>query len=661
MTPPPASMPPAPAATASASSSADAPAPQLFAAGPQKPERFADPARLAKIDAAIPEIEAMLAPELASQKLPGLSFAIVVDGQIRFFRGLGVADVTDKRAVTVDTVYRVGSITKTFTAAALLKLRDEGKLSLDDPAERYVPELARVRYPTHDAPKITLRMLMSHTSGLPRDGTYDSDQALRDVTEKEVRDSLTDLGLVFVPGTAYRYSNLGFSLLGLVVAKVAGRPYREAMQELVLAPLGLGSAAWDPATIAKDRLATGYKRDGDTHAPLPPWKLGASEADGGLFVSMQDLARWATFQLDAYPPRDDAETGPLRRASVREAHTLGRLLGLDVSRPTTAEKGDPLVDARARAVGLAWHGSARCDVDHVIGHDGAVDGYHAAMELLPRHGVAVIALTNQRSSPMGGLVRRALRALLKKGIGPREPVVEASPALAASITPWLSVYDAAGGWDEARYAAMLSDGHKRNVAAEAEKKEIEGYRRLHGRCAEAKLTKVDAPGRGTFTLACERGRLELGMTVEPGTGKIAGFAGESFGVALPKPALDAAARVQAQIARFDAKAFERDFAPSFVPKETQGFFAGLARIHGACKAPVPRSIDFRGNAFFDVPCERGGDLTLRVHLEGRKDAPSGAEAKGAKGAPNGANGKDAPQRIDGFSLVPKTPSTCPVE
>ena len=122
-------------------------------------ESFPDAERRAKVLAVLPKLEARIAAEVAAQKVPGFAFGVVLDGELIYAKGFGVADLDDKRPVDADTVFRIGSITKTFTSLAILKLRDAGKLSLDEPITRTLPELAALRYPTRDSATITIRQL----------------------------------------------------------------------------------------------------------------------------------------------------------------------------------------------------------------------------------------------------------------------------------------------------------------------------------------------------------------------------------------------------------------------------------------------------------------------------------------------------------------------
>jgi CubicO group peptidase (beta-lactamase class C family) len=185
-------------------------------------ESFRDPDRKAKVVAALPKVEERIAAEVAGRKLPGFAFGVVLDGELVYAKGFGVADLDDKRPVDADTVFRIGSITKTFTSLAILKLRDAGKLSLDDPVVRTLPELAALRYPTRDSAPITIRQLLTHTSALPQFGNHRHVLRDREVTERELFNDLPHLSLLWAPGTAFSYSTFGMALLGTVVTRLSG-------------------------------------------------------------------------------------------------------------------------------------------------------------------------------------------------------------------------------------------------------------------------------------------------------------------------------------------------------------------------------------------------------------------------------------------------------
>jgi CubicO group peptidase (beta-lactamase class C family) len=157
-----------------------------------------------------------------------------------------------------------------------------------------------------------------------------------------------------------------------------------------LVPLGMRSSGWDEASVPSDHLATGYRRDGEAYVKEPRLGDGAGNAMGGLYSSVRDLGRDLAFQLDAWPPRDDADTGPLRRSSRREMHQVHRDDGFSVERYARAEP------TRGSSGGYAfgWGASRTCALDLRVGHGGGLPGFGSYQGFLPEYGVAVVALTN---------------------------------------------------------------------------------------------------------------------------------------------------------------------------------------------------------------------------------------------------------------------------
>ena len=173
-----------------------------------------------KLAAGFAEIDRLFRDYATQVHAPGAAWGVIIGGELAHTGTTGLRDVAAQAPVDADTVFRIASMTKSFTAMSILKLRDEGKLSLDDPAERYVPEMAGFKYPTSDAPKITVRHLLSHAEGFPEDNPW-GDRQLAD-TEEQLSAMLRG-GIPFsnAPGIAYEYSNLGFAILGRIVSNVS--------------------------------------------------------------------------------------------------------------------------------------------------------------------------------------------------------------------------------------------------------------------------------------------------------------------------------------------------------------------------------------------------------------------------------------------------------
>ncbi|WP_437728399.1 serine hydrolase domain-containing protein [Sorangium sp. So ce861] len=599
---------PAPRAAAPAAPAPTAPTDAPILVAEEPPAWVDDPGRRARLLATVPQIEAHLGAELDRQKLPGFAIGIVVDGELAVSRGFGAIDPATGAAPDADTVYRVGSITKTFTAAAILKLRDEGKLALDDPASRYLPELAEVVYPTADSPRITLRHLLTHASGLPRLGRFDYSDSTREVTAAEVRAAVPGAALEYVPGTKEVYSNFGFSLLGLVVERVSGRRYRDYVSEAILAPLGMTSSVWDEGAVPAGRLATGHVKKHGTLKPEPHWRFGASEAAGGLYTSVRDMARYAAFQLSAYPPRSGADAGPLRRSSVREAHTAARPASLSVE--PAGPEGRYAVDARASAIGLAWRALESCEDEEVVLHSGAVDGYSAWVELYPRAGVGLVLLSSLVDTDREALLGEVRAALRRAGVtAPRKE--RPSPRLESAFQASVALYDR---FERARYEELFTKGFVEHVSPGAFEDIVERLRKDHGACKPGALISAKGTREARFAMACERGRMAAKLTLDAGTSKISAF--RFSAVAPPTEAMKRSAAQVVALASGQKKApFQQVFSRAVDEGAVQRELAELRAAHGRCKLGGSIESDGEQEHSFRLACERGGNMVMKLKLD----------------------------------------------
>ena len=265
-----------------------------------------------------PEINAILTKWMAENHVPGMVFGMVKDGRLVYVKGEGVQELAVKRPVMPDTLFRIASMTKAFTAMSILKLRDEGRLALDDPADRYVPELRGWTYPTSDSPRITIRDLLTHSAGFVTDDPWGDRQQ---VLSQTAFTALLRAGVPFTkaPEMRHEYANLGYAILGRVIANITKAPYRHFVEQRLLAPLGMSASGFDVFAHPKDKRAVGYRWENEAWAEEPTMKDGAFNSMGGLEVSATDYAKWLGFVLSAWPPRDGAEAGPVKRGTVRQA------------------------------------------------------------------------------------------------------------------------------------------------------------------------------------------------------------------------------------------------------------------------------------------------------------------------------------------------------
>ena len=468
------------------------------------PPSFADPARARNLAAAFPEIDKIVAS--FGRGLPGYAFGVIVDGELAHVRTDGVRDLSSQAPVDADTVFRIASMTKSFTAVAILQLRDAGKLSLEDPVERHVGELSSLRYPTSDSPKITIRHLLSHATGFPEDNPWGDQQLAR--SEAWLSEAMRQ-GIPFSnpPGLAYEYSNYGFGILGQVVARVSGRPYREYIASAVLQPLGMSATTLDPGAVPADRLAHGYRREDDAWKGEPPLPDGVFGAMGGMLTSLRDLHKYVAFLMSAWPPRDGPERGPLSRASLREMQQIARSAPATVVR---AQSGETVL--RTGGYGFGLRVSQSCAIRHIVAHSGGLPGYGSLMQWYPEHGVGFIAMGSMTYTGWGGVVEQATNALLRTGaMQPRVP--QPSAALIDARDKITRLVDK---WDDGLADAIAADNLFLDQSKERRRRSLEDLHAAVGACTpDPNGFAVENALRGQWTLTCERGRAQVAITLAP--------------------------------------------------------------------------------------------------------------------------------------------------
>lgn len=376
---------------------------------------------------------------LAGKHIPGIAYGVVVGGELVHSRGIGTIRVGEDAPPNADSVFRIASMTKSFTAATVISLRDEGLLVLDDPIAKYVPELAALQAPTRDAPAISVRHLLTMASGLATDDPWgDRQQGLDLVAFSEMlRGALT---FSWTPGTRFEYSNLGYGILGRLITNVAGAEYREVVRQRILDPLGLTATTYLESEVPPERLAHGYLWRDDTFEEEPMDPYGALAAMGGVFTSLRDLATWVGFFTDAYPPRDEPESGPLSRASRREMQVAAGAWWPSVSMPNPDV--EPEIAAGGYGFGLFVEDDMRWG--RIVGHSGGYPGFGSNMRWQPASGLGAIVLANHRYGPSSLLARELMVSVLASGSVPARRIrpAMALTAARADIERLIACWDA---------------------------------------------------------------------------------------------------------------------------------------------------------------------------------------------------------------------------
>ncbi len=389
---------------------------------------------------------------------PSLAWGVLIDGSLAATGAVG--------AVTERTVYRIASMTKSFSAAATLLLRDEGVLRLDDAVAEHAPELAVLD--RFDSAPITIRDLLTMTSGLPTDDPW-ADRHL-DLTDEEFDQIIADGPLFARPtGNTFEYSNLGYAVLGRVVVGASGRRIQDIISDRLLRPLGMDSTTWtrpDHDDWARPmRWIDAIDDDDDDGEPaghvdeLEPLGDGIISPMGGIWTTVTDLAIWIAWLGAAFPARPDDDDGPLSRASRREMQSAQRYIG-------TRTVGD------ARAPYSYGYGLVVLDdpaLGRVITHSGGLPGYGSNMRWVPGRRVGVVALANSTYAPMLELTSRLLALIAEQGlVAPDRPAVTSDVDTAARrLVALVNNWDDAEAADLFTHSLVLDDSLDRRTWAAA--------------------------------------------------------------------------------------------------------------------------------------------------------------------------------------------------
>jgi len=323
---------------------------------------------------ALTVLDMWIQQHVAYRGVPGLSIAVVFDQDIVWAKGYGYSDLENKIPATPSTIYRIGSITKLFTSTAILQLRDQGMLRLDDPVSLYLPWF-HIRNPFPDAPEITIRHLLTHTSGLPReaDFPYWTDHIFP--TREELAGALPGQSAINPPETTYHYSNLGMSLLGEIVTKVSGQPWADYVQEKILQPLGMSSSSTAPGEELLRRLTTSHmlRASDGTRRVFDYYETGAIAPAGSIVSTVEDLSRFASLQF---------REGPAGDAQILKGSTLREM-----------QRVHWVYDSFTGGRGLGFAVTRR-DGKNFVGHGGSIGGNVSNLLLVPSEKIAVIVAIN---------------------------------------------------------------------------------------------------------------------------------------------------------------------------------------------------------------------------------------------------------------------------
>jgi CubicO group peptidase (beta-lactamase class C family) len=462
--------------------------------------------RLQQLRTVLPEIDKVYADLAAERHIPGIVYGVMLDATLVHSGAIGLANVEKKITAATDVRFRIASMTKSFTAMAVLRLRDAGRLNLYDPVEKFIPEFRNVTPLTTDSPAVTIRHLLTMTPGFPEDNPWGDRQLARSVDELKAS-VRGDVSLSNAPGVAFEYSNFAYALLGQIITTVAREPFERYITREILEPLGMHATRWEFTDVPPAKLALGYRWENDAWRIEPMLHDGTYGAMGGLLTTLDDFARYVSFHLAAWPPRDDSDNGIVRRATLREMHKPAEVTGLIAEAKNLA--GEPAPFVVGYGYGLRWSMDRNNTVD--VGHSGGLPGFGSNYRFYPEHGFAVISFANLTYAPMGAANSRVGAILLEKAKLPRRIL----PPSTILETRKLQIAQLVQSWDEELANTVVAENFFLDRSREAWAKAAQETLRRAGPIRSVGAMLPENQLRGKFPLLGEHGRVDVYFTLTP--------------------------------------------------------------------------------------------------------------------------------------------------
>ncbi|MBT8219530.1 MAG: beta-lactamase family protein [Bacteroidia bacterium] len=446
-----------------------------------------------------------LVEELAKdRKIPGVSYGVVVDDSLVIASSTGMINLEKELPASTTSCFRIASMTKSFTAMAIIQLRDEGKLSLEDPISKYIPETSDLTYLTADAPPIDIQNLLTMTAGFPEDNPW-GDRQLDEQDEMLMNMMTTGVAFSNTPSFTYEYSNTGYALLGNIISRVSGIPYQEYIRQNILHPLGMYDTYWEYDKIPEDQLAIGYRWEDEEWKLEPILHDGSFGAMGGLITTITDFSKYVSFHLSAWPPRNDPEQGPVKRSSIREMHTpqFSRLLARarDYNKETC-----PMITGYGYGLGI----NQDCKGIRRVRHGGALPGFGSNYIVYPDYGIGIMAFGNLTYT--GPLPSTDMEKLIFEtvGIEPRKlPASDILQQRQKQITEMIQ------SWNPQLESEILAENFYPDQSRERRISEIKNTLEKAGDIQSVEDIEPFNQLRGVYNLIAENGKVRVYFTLSP--------------------------------------------------------------------------------------------------------------------------------------------------
>ena len=458
-----------------------------------------------KMGQVITVVENMYRRFAEERKVPGLAFGIVIGGKLVYANAFGFSDTEKKMPVTTKSVYRIASMSKSFTAMAILQLRDAGKLQLDDAVDKYIPELKATKKLTEDSPPITIRNLLTHTAGFPEDNPWGDRQLER--TDQEFIDFLkTGVALSSVPGLNYEYSNLGFTILGLIISRVSGEHYEHYIKTKIWNPLGMHNTYWEYTEVPAKQLVNGYRVENGKWVKQPMLHKGAYGAMGGMLTSIEDFAKYIHLHISAWPAGKEANN-IIKKSSLRQMHLPGIVANINMQAKDVNDNACPVMQSYND--GLRY--SKDCNNREIIGHSGGLPGFGSNWNFLPQYGIGVVAfcnLTYAAPSQLNNYIVDTIIAMLDLKPYP----VKTSAILEQRKTQLVKLLPA---WNNAENSGIFAENFFADYFIDSLKKDSKQLFSKAGKITKIGEIMPENELRGSFIIEGEKSKMKISFTLSP--------------------------------------------------------------------------------------------------------------------------------------------------
>lgn len=366
------------------------------------------------VDQRFDRVATALEHKMQELGVPGAALGILADGEVRT-RAFGVTNIDHPLPVTADTLFQIGSISKTFTGTAIMRLVEQGKLRLEDPVRTHLPAFS-VKDAEASA-RVTVRDTLTHMSGW--EGDYFDDPSSGDDALQRIVERMSMLEQTARVGEMWGYNNSGFYLAGRIIEVVTGKPFERALRELVLDPIGIERAYYFPAEVMTRRFVVGHGTTKDRTSVLTPWPVPrAANAAGGISTDVGSMLRYAAFHMG-----DGTSAGGARVLSPASVRYMRSAI---VPKAGTDQH-----------MGLTWHVS-QAGSFAVADHGGGTIGQISLLRLVPERRFAIAVVTN--SARGGTLTTQIARMAFDAYLGVAPPRYTRLPLAADALQEYVGTY-----------------------------------------------------------------------------------------------------------------------------------------------------------------------------------------------------------------------------